>query len=179
MAEILIRPAVSPDIEHLSRFDHSVRTSKVWQMNQNIGDAEIRTGFKETALPREMRIKYPRSPRTLLNRWKDFSSVLVGCIDQAPIGYITISTMFAPEMVWIKDLVVQGQWRKKGIATTLIRAAIDWGVARKIFRMTIEMSSKNHPAISLVKKLGFEYSGFNDTYFMNNDLAVFFVRFIR
>jgi GNAT superfamily N-acetyltransferase len=179
MAEILIRPAVSPDIENLSRFDHTVRTSRVWQMNQDIGEMEIQTGFKETALPRDMRIKYPRSPETLLNRWKDYSSILVGCIDNAPVGYITLSTLFASEMVWVKDLVVHEQWRKKGIATTLIRAATDWAIARKFYRMTIEMSSKNYPAISLVKKLGFEYSGFNDNYFRNNDLAIFFVRFLR
>lgn len=179
MTEILVRPAVSPDIENLSRFDHSGRTSRVWQMNQNVGEAEIRTRFKETALPREMRIKYPSSPETLQNRWKDYSLILVGCIDHAPVGYITLSTMFAPEMVWVKDLVVQERWRKKGIATTLIRAATDWALARKFCRMTIEMSSKNYPAISLVKKLGFEYSGFNDNYFMNNDLAIFFARFLR
>jgi len=179
MPEILVRPAVSPDIENLSRFDHSGRTSRVWQMNQDVGEAEIRTGFKETTLPRDMRIKYPRSPETLLNRWKDYSLILVGCIDHAPVGYITLSTMFAPEMVWVKDLVVQEGWRRKGIATTLIRAATDWAIARKFFRMTIEMSSKNYPAISLVKKLGFEYSGFNDNYFKNNDLAIFFARFLR
>lgn len=179
MTEIIIRPAVSPDIENLSQFDHSIRTTRVWQMNQNVEEGEIQTGFKEIALPREMRIRYPCSPDTLMRRWKDYSSILVGCFDHAPVGYITLSTLFAPEMVWIKDLVVQKQWRKKGIATTLIRAATDWAAARKFYRMTIEMSSKNHPAISLVKKLGFEYSGFNDNYFMNNDLAIFFARFIR
>jgi len=179
MAEILIRPAVSPDIENLSRFDHSVQTSRVWQMNQNFGEAEIRTGFKETTLPRVMRIKYPRSPETLINRWKDYSSILVGCIDHVPVGYITLSTMFAHEMIWVKDLVVQKRWRKKGVGTTLIRAANDWAAARDYYRMTIEMSSKNYPGISLVKKLGFEYSGFNDNYFRNNDLAIFFARFIR
>jgi len=179
MAEILVRPAVSPDIENLSRFDHSVRTSKVWQMNQGVGVAEIQTGFKETDLPRKMRIKYPRSPEALLNRWKDYSTILVGCIDHVPVGYITLSMMFALKMVWVRNLVVEEQWRSKGIATTLIRAATDWALARNIDRMTIEMSSKNYPAICLVKKLGFEYSGFNDNYFANNDLAIFFARFLR
>jgi len=179
MAEILVRPVVSPDIENLSRFDHTIRTSRVWQMNKDVGEAEIRTGFKETELPREMKIKYPRSPETLINRWKDYSTILVGCIDHAPVGYIALSTIFALKMVWVKDLVVEERWRKIGIATTLVRAATAWALARDIYRMTIEMSSKNYPAICLVKKLGFEYSGFNDNYFANNDLAIFFARFIR
>ena len=179
MTEILVRPAVSPDIENLTRFDHSLRTSRVWQMKQNNGEMEIQTGFKETTLPRDMKINYPCSPETLLKKWKDFSSILVGCIDNAPAGYITLSTIHAPGMVWVKDLVVQEIWRRNGIATTLIRAAFDWALARKIYRMTIEMSSKNYPAISLVQKHGFNYSGFNDNYFENNDLALFFSRLIR
>jgi len=148
-------------------------------MKQNVGELEINTGFKETDLPREMKIYYPCSPETLLKRWKEFSSILVGCIDNAPVGYISLSTIITPRMVWVKDLVVKELWRRKGIATTLIRAAFDWAMARKFDRMTIEMSSKNYPAISLMQKLGFEYSGFNDNYFANNDLALFFTRFIR
>ncbi len=179
MAEILVRPAVSPDIEVLTRFDHTVRTSRVWQMNQNMGEYEIRTGFKEAELPREMRIQYPHSPEILLSRWKDYSIILVGCIDNAPVGYLTMSTLFAPEMVWVKDLVINEGWRRKGIGTTLIQAGADWAKARKFFRMTVEMSSKNYPAISMAKKIGFEYSGFNDNYFMNNDIAIFFARYLR
>ncbi|MDO9546183.1 MAG: GNAT family N-acetyltransferase [Pelolinea sp.] len=179
MAEILVRPAVSPDIEILTRFDHTVRTCKVWQMNQNMGEYEINTGFKEAELPREMRIQYPHSPEILFDRWKDFSIVLVGCIDNTPVGYLTMSTLFAPEMVWVKDLVINDAWRRRGIGTTLIQAAADWAKARKFFRMTVEMSSKNYPAISMAKKIGFEFSGFNDNYYMNNDLALFFARYLR
>ena len=179
MAEILVRPAVSPDIEILAKFDHSARTSKVWQMNQNAGENEIKTGFNETDLPREMRIQYPHSPELLLNHWKDYSIVLVGCVDNAPVGYISLTTLSAPEMVWVKDLVINENWRRRGIATTLLQAATDWAKARKYYRMTLEMSSKNHPAICLAKKMGFEFSGFNDNYFMNNDLALFFARYFR
>jgi GNAT superfamily N-acetyltransferase len=179
MAEILVRSVVSPDIEILARFDHTVRTKKVWQMDQNMSENGIKTGFKEADLPREMKIQYPHSPEILLDRWKDFSIVLVGCIDNAPIGYLTMSTMYAPEMVWVKDLVVNHGWRRKGIGTTLIQAAIDWAKTRRFFRMTVEMSSKNYPAINMANNLGFEFSGFNDNYFMNNDLALFFARYLR
>ncbi|MCD6356327.1 MAG: GNAT family N-acetyltransferase [Anaerolineaceae bacterium] len=178
MAEILIRSAVSPDIDLLSGFNHTVKTTSVWQMYRRVEENEIRTDFKEIILPREMRIIYPRSPKTLLQRWKEYSTILVGCIDNVPVSYITISTFFAPEMVWIKDLVVDKMWRRQDIGTTLIKAAIEWAKARNYYRMTVEMSSKNYPAICLVKKLKFEFSGFNDNYFTNNDLALFFARFI-
>jgi GNAT superfamily N-acetyltransferase len=179
MAEILVRPAVSPDIEILVHFDHTVKTKKVWQMIQDRSEDGIKTGFKETDLPREMKIQYTHSPEDLLNQWKNFSMVFVGCIDNAPIGYLTISTLYSPEMIWIKDIVINDGWRRNGIGTTLIQAASDWAKARKYFRMTVEMSSKNYPAISLARKMGFEFSGFNDNYFSNNDLAIFFARYLR
>ncbi len=176
---ILIRQAVSPDIEFLSRFDHCVKSDCVWQMSQSNADGQIQTIFNETHLPREMRLTYPRSPDTLEARWKNYSSVLVACIDKAPVGYATLSTIFSPEMIWVADLVVDELWRRKGIASSLYQAIRDWGLARKFTRVMLEMSSKNYPAICLARKLGFEFTGFNDNYFYNNDIALFFSRFLK
>jgi len=179
MAEILVRQAVSPDIELLARFDHTVKTECVWQMSQNAELSRIVTAFTENRLPREMRLTYPRSPETLVDRWKNYSSVLLACINTVPVGYITFSANFAPEILWIKDLVVDELWRRKSVASTLIQAANNWGAARQFSRMSIEMSSKNFPAINLVKKCGFDFSGYDDNFFNNNDIALFFSRFIK
>ena len=179
MEDIDIRPAVSPDIATLAKFDHSTRTTHVWQMYQNVSEGEIETGFKETGLPREMKIQYPYSPESLSQRWRNYSTIMVACIDKIPIGYISISTYFTTEVIWVKDLVTQTNWRRKGVASKMLRTAIDWAKERNFFRISIEMSSKNYPAICFVKKMGFDFSGFNDNYYKNNDLALFFARYIR
>jgi RimJ/RimL family protein N-acetyltransferase len=41
------------------------------------------------------------------------------------------------------------------------------------------MSSKNNSAIRLAQKLGFEFCGYNDQYYENKDIALFFGRLIR
>lgn len=179
MANVMIRQAVSPDIDFLSRFEHCVKSEYVWQMNQSSIDGQISTSFFETRLPREMRLTYPRNPETLEDRWKNYSTVLVGCIDNAPVGYITLSAFMAQDMVWVKDLVVDEFWRRKGVATALYYAARDWGLARKNLRITLELSSKNYPAICFSRKHGFEFTGFNDNYFNNNDIALFFSRLLK
>ncbi len=179
MAEILVRQAVSPDIELLSKFDHTVKTECVWQMAQNVDSGIITTTFAENHLPREMRLTYPISPESLLERWKNYSSVLIACINTAPVGYITFTATFTPDVIWVKDLVVDDLWRRKSVATTLIQAANSWGTSRHFSRMSIEISSKNFPAISLVKKCGFDFSGYDDNFFNNNDIALFFSRFIK
>ncbi len=179
MSEILVRQAVSPDIELLSRFEHSTKTDRVWQMMQQAEEGNIATSFIETRLPREMRLSYPKSPDTLLERWKNYSNVLVACIQNVPAGYISYLSNLMPGQIWIVDLVVDELWRRKSIATSLIQAVQDWGAARGYARMAIEMSSKNYPAMCLAKKCGFEFAGYNDHYFNNNDIALFFSRFLK
>jgi GNAT superfamily N-acetyltransferase len=176
MERLLVRKGVRPDIEVVKNFDHSIKTNRVWQMQQNLNNGEIATRFLETQLPREMRVLYPRSPESLENFWGDFSAVLVGCIDQAPVGYLTLNSYFAPEIAWVKDIVVDEIWREKGIASSLIEKAIGWAKERQLPRLMMEVSSKNFPAISLARKHKFDYSGFNDSFFGNRDIALFFTR---
>lgn len=177
--QLLIRKGVRPDIQVLSRLDHAIKTSRVWQMQYGEENGEVTTKFVETQLPREMRIQYPHSPEILEEKWGDFALILVGCIDNAPIGYLTVHACFPVGLLRINDMVVGEIWRRKGFASKLIETAIGWAKERGFYRLSIEMSSKNYPAISFAKKLGFEYSGFNDNYFSNRDIAIFFTRDLR
>lgn len=179
MAEVMIRPAVSPDFSVLSSFKHAIETQTVWQMDQDISEKEISVHFREMKLPRLMKLSYPRSINNLLEHWKELSVVLVACVDNVPIGYISSSSIQTTSNVWIKDLVVHERWRRQGVATSLIKAMMEWGEERGHKRITLEMSSKNYPAISMAQKLGYEFCGYNDYYYENNDIVVFFARLIR
>ena len=179
MINILIRQAVSPDIELLMGFDHGVKSNTVWQMNQNVTNGEVTTSFTESYLPREMRLAYPRNTQILQDCWHFFSCVLVACVDKVPVGYITVSTHFSTSIVWVKDLVVDEFWRRKGVASALFYGIRDWGLERKYSHIMLEMSSKNSPAICFARKHGFEFAGFNDNYFNNNDIALFFSRLLK
>lgn len=179
MAEVMIRSVVSPDFSVLSEFRHSVETQTVWQMDQDVSEGSVRVVFREMKLPRLMKLKYPRSTTDLMERWKDLSTILVGCVDNVPIGYISSSCLQTTSNVWIKDIVVHERWRRQGVATSLIKAMGEWGEQRDLKRITLEMSSKNYPTICLAQKLGFEFCGYNDFYYQNNDIAVFFARLIR
>jgi hypothetical protein len=43
----------------------------------------------------------------------------------------------------------------------------------------LEMPSKNNPMVSLARKLGYEFCGYNDLYYETQDIALFFGRSIR
>jgi ribosomal protein S18 acetylase RimI-like enzyme len=82
-------------------------------------------------------------------------------------------------MVIIKDIVVDFPLRRQGIGTALILAAQNWAIQRNNRKLMFEMPSKNFPAIKLAFKLGFEFSGYNDSYYPNKDIALFFSRFLK
>jgi ribosomal protein S18 acetylase RimI-like enzyme len=69
--------------------------------------------------------------------------------------------------------------RRKGVGSTLLAAAQDWAANRSHRRMILEMQSKNLPAVRLAQKFGYEFSGYNDHYYINQDVALFFAKAIK
>jgi len=179
MPEIEIRPVVVEDIPELVAIDHSYKSQYVWQMDLTQDEGQINVHFREIRLPRPVAVDYPRSSRNMLREWKDRSAVLVGVLENSVVGYITISEGVSPTTAWVTDLVVSPHARRKGIASALVLAAQDWARKRNNRRMILEMQSKNTPAIRMALKLGFEFCGYNDHYYSNQDIALFFSQFLR
>ena len=178
MPEIEIRPAISSDLPSLIKLDHSVDSTHVWQMDSNLELDQIEVRFREIRLPRSVRLGYPRNPSDLADTWTRKNLFLVAVLQGQPVAYLTIE-ITQSQTARVSDLVVCEQMRKQGIATALLVAARDWASQRNIKRMVLEMQAKNHAAIQLARKLGYEFCGFSDDYFANHDIAVFFIAILK
>lgn len=180
MPEVAIRPAISSDLVTLAGISPVYQTSRVWQMDRNFDEGQFAINFREIRLPRPVRVEYPRGQSQVFgDRWLEEGSFLLAMLAGDVVGYTRISELMAPRTVWIQDLVVREEARGKGIGTALILAVQEWGVERVHRRVTIEMQSKNFPAITLVRKLGYDFSGYSDQYYLNQDIALFFTRWLR
>ncbi|MHB8133363.1 MAG: GNAT family N-acetyltransferase [Anaerolineaceae bacterium] len=179
MPQIEIRPAVSPDIIELINLDHSCKTSYVWQMDRNINEGQFQITFREIRLPRPIQVPYPRLAEALEDEWQLASGLLVATHEGKLIGYAKLSEIKEIHSVVIKDIVVDSMIRRQGVGTTLILATQNWATQRSNRKMIFEMPSKNFPAIKLAFKLGFEFSGYNDSYYPNKDIALFFSKFLK
>jgi len=111
--------------------------------------------------------------------WLHNLAVLVATVAQVPVGYINLSDQFASKAVWITDFAVREDSRRQGIGSALVLAAQEWGAEHGFRKAILEMQSKNHPAVQLARKLGYEFCGYNDHYFSNQDIALFFSRSLR
>ena len=174
--EIEIRPLISEDLLALTRIDHSYHTDYVWQMTLEQDEALTGVKFRETKLPRSMRVDYPWPETKLEEDWQQRDGVLVALSEEVQVGYVSIIKSVIRPFATISDLVVIRRSRRQGIGSALLAAAADWLVRQGVHQVQVEMQSKNHPAISLAKKLGYEFCGYSDQYYPNQDIALFFAK---
>jgi ribosomal protein S18 acetylase RimI-like enzyme len=173
-----IRPAISTDIPKMIALDHDYATDHVWQMTIDLTEILTQVSFREVRLPREVHVNYPREYRKLLDDWTERDLLILAEQGESIRGYISVQLGIAPASAWIQDLVVDRLYRRKGIGSALIHAARNWCGKKRLHRLTLEMQPKNHPAIQFVNGLGFEFSGYNDQYYRDQEIAIFFSTYI-
>lgn len=179
MEGILIRPAISSDLPELIRLDHDYSTDHVWQMATARGADEAGATFRQVRLPRPMRVAYPRDPARLADDWTRMPALLVATVEDTLLGYAVLLIGPATGAGWLTDLVVGSPHRRQGIGTSLLAFAREWCRQRDLTQMVLEMQSKNHPAISLARKLGFTFSGYSEQFYPDQDIALFFTLGLR
>lgn len=174
MPEVKIRPTIAPDLNFLVVLDHSCQSEYVWQMDVNHMDNQTTIYFREIRLPRSVLVQYPKPVSDLVDTWNRRSGMLTALVGETIIGYVRMNDSLQPLTAILTDIVVSPQYRRQGVATTLILAAQTWAKNRHNARILLETTSKNNAGIRLAQKLGFEFSGYNDNYYDSKDIALFF-----
>jgi ribosomal protein S18 acetylase RimI-like enzyme len=179
MPQIEIRPAKSDDIPALIKLEHNYVSNYVWQMELQRDDQTTSIIFRQVKLPRSVQVMIPRNPQALVDEWTKRDGILVAIKDEKIAGYACLMNNMAPKTTWVTDLIVQRRLRHQGIGTALLLAAQDWATQHKNRRIILDMQPKNHPAISMAQKMGFDLCGYNDHYYINQDIALFFSKWLR
>ncbi|MCB2180177.1 GNAT family N-acetyltransferase [bacterium] len=175
-ASLVIRPFSVADLPHILKIDHSYHTDFVWQMDRGAEENCVTFEFREIKLPRSMRVEYPWPVEQLAEEWDNRAVVLVAHVAENVAGYLTLMFGADKQLVRITNIGVLRRFRRQGIATALIRGARTWLSQQSVQQIQLEMQSKNYPYICLAYKLGFEFCGYNDRYFPNQDIALFFAK---
>ncbi len=179
MPEIEIRPANEADIPSMGALDHNYTSDYAWQMEIQVEENQVGINFREIRLPRSVRVEYPRPPASLAQDWSQRSGLIVSQFNGEVVGYISLNLNIAPATAWVTDLVVLRRLRRQGIGSALVLAGQEWGLQHGSRRIVLEMQPKNYPAIHLASKLGFDFCGYNDRYYANHDIGLFFGKPLR
>jgi GNAT superfamily N-acetyltransferase len=177
MAGYQIRTIEPGDLPQLMALDHSSTSEAVWQLElqRDARESRIVASFREVRLPRPVALAYPIDPYSLADEWVNKAMMFTAVAGKDPVGYVAL-TERSGAVSWVTDLVVAPRWRRQGVATALLGSAHEWGQSRNHCRIFLEMQSKNQPAIKLAQKLGYEFCGYNDHYYLTQDIALFFAR---
>ncbi len=179
MPEIQVRPTVPSDLPRLMGFDHSSASEAVWQLELRRDPAQSSIIFREVRLPRSISVAYPRNPFSLADDWTK-RSMMYTAVDGADlVGYIGLSERSMDSVVCVTDLVVNAPNRRQGVGGVLLSAAQKWYIDRSYRRLILEMQSKNLPAIRLAQKFGYEFCGYNDQYYLTQDVTLFFGKLLK
>lgn len=170
---IEIRPAVATDLSRMMGMDHSVTSDYVWQLDLRRENAQVTANLREVRLPRPVSVAYPRNPFALADEWQFKDEVLVAANPNV-IGYVCVVEQSAATVAWVTDLAVSPDQRRHGIGSLLLKSAQDWARERGSRMLIFEVQAKNQPGIRLAQKAGLEFCGYNDHYYANQDVALFF-----
>lgn len=176
---IVVRPAVAEDIPLVTSMDHSVTTTHVWQMELHDDETLTRATFRRVRLPRSVNLTPPRSPHSLSVDWRRRALFVVAESANKPSGYLAVSPSTLSDVGVIADFAVDRKARRKGIGTVLLASAMDWARRAGLQRLFLETQNRNDGAICFCRASGFSYSGYNDRYYADEDIAIFFGRSLR
>ncbi len=179
MPDIQLRPTVATDLSRLMSFDHSTTSETVWQLELRRDVGQINASFREVRLPRSISVAYPHDPFLLADDWIRKSMMYTAYIGMDPVGYISLLERGTASVVWVTDLVVHAGNRRQGVASALLTAAQDWAGSRSHRRLILELQSKNISAIRLAQKFGYEFCGYNDQYYLSQDVTLYFAKILK
>ncbi len=174
-SQITLRAARSKDVPLLMRFDHGYTTDYVWQMDIREEDRSANINFRSIRLPRTMRVNFPRDPEVTLKDWKRFAVLIVAEVENTIEGYIALDYSPLPGVLHLADCVVTKYHRRQGVGTALMHGCLDWASQNHALRVMAEVQTKNDPGINFLRKHGFVHSGYNERYYLNNDIALYFM----
>jgi GNAT superfamily N-acetyltransferase len=179
MPEIEIRPAIATDIQALVSLEHNYSSDHVWQMDFRHHGSETKITFREVRLPRSVQVRYPHNPNSLSDDWSSRDGLLVALVEGKPVGYISLEKKPLLKATRVIDLAIAKFLRRQKIGSLLVMTAQDWARRHHSQRLILELQPKNYPAIQMARKLGFDLCGYNDHYFANLDIAIFFSKWLK
>jgi ribosomal protein S18 acetylase RimI-like enzyme len=176
---MIVRPVTLADLNVCLSLEHACVTDHVWQMKVDEAESEVCVTFQTMRLPRTMQAAYPRNLDQLTEDWQRGEGFLVAEVDEEVRGYVDMLARPWQRMGWVANLAVDRGYRRQGIGTALMRRARQWARQQGLRVILAEATTKNYPALCFYRKLGFEFCGFNDHYYTNQDIALFFVQELR
>lgn len=168
-----IRQATSHDLDACRALDGTVTSDTVWNMQQ-LSERETTTiVLSEVRLPRPVDLPYPRSRDDLGTRLERGDCVLVADEDGV-VGFVTMSLDRGTGVGRVGDLVVDPERRRQGIGTALLKAAVASARIAGLRVVVVPCQARNGSGYAFCRRLGLEFCGYDEQYYLDHDVTLLF-----
>lgn len=164
------------DLTACLNLDGSYETDHVWQVTQRQDDEQVVTQFQVIRLPRAMHVAYPGWSEALLAHQQRGDLIMVAAEANEVRGYIDQETQPDQGIAWVHHLVVAPAWRRQGVGTALLTRGMQHARQLGLSHVMTVVQSKNYPATCFLNRHGFKFCGYNERYYRNRDIGLYFVR---
>jgi len=162
------------DIEQCERLDASYTTTSVWQMEEDEASDRVVVSFRRARLPRGMTVRYPGDPAELYPDLQREQCFLVAEELGRVYGYLDLIVSGLDGQGWIRHMAVHPSFRRRGIGTHMLEAAEQWARENGLSRIVACVQTKNDPAVSLLMRQRYRFSGFIDRHYRNGDIGMLY-----
>ena len=168
-----IRQATTHDLEACRAIDGAVTSEAVWNMQQLSERDSVTIVLSEVRLPRPVHLPYPRQRDDLGKRLERGDCFLVAD-DGGVVAFITMSTDSGSGVGSVDDFVVAPEWRRRGVGTALLRAAV--AAARDVGTRVVMLpcQARNGAAHAFCRRLGLEFCGYDEQRYLDHDVTLLF-----
>ena len=177
---MIIRQATAADLPACQAVEASYKTTQVWQMRIQretmMGSDEqgLLITFRPVRLPRPIVLTPPGFQDRLSAGWQHRALTLILEEEGTVYGYLGMDVHVAQRLAWVDVLVIDPGRRRQGWASRLLQEALDRAQAHNLRALVIETQARNSPAIAMVQRLGFAFSGYHEQFYREAEIALFF-----
>lgn len=185
--DLEIRAAGEADLAACCALEHGYTSRYVWQLSARDSSGSPAMRFQRLRLPRPLEVD-DAPPRALLaHSLLPPGGMLVAEerreSETRILAYLTLIHERELALTRITRLVTTRPRRGEGIGSALLAAAARQARARiaadetgRAQRLRLETRCTNYPAIQFCRRAGFLFSGYDEQYYADGEIALFFSR---
>lgn len=175
--QFIVRDGIEDDIPACLALDSRYETHQVLQVylhGQESTGWEVSLQRERLPRPVELSNSFQRIQlRSALDQ-KHCLLVAEQHSDEQIMGGLVMTPNEMHGFAQIQNIVVSASARRKKAGSRLLIASGIWAREHGLTRLMAELQTKNTPAIAFLESLGFSFCGFNDRYFSDENIALFF-----
>lgn len=179
MPEIELRIANMSDCPLITKIDLDFDSDFVWK-SQIIDDLDSYSIiFQTIKLPKTIHVPFQASNETALENMVKRKEVLIARYENQAVGFVRLEQDETNNRILMKTGGVKPEYRRKGIGSAILTSVQEIALNNGVSRLVCTVQAKNDPAIRFIMAKGFQFCGYQEFFFPNLEIALFFSKNIR